>query len=100
MFRNEFQCVTVKVRRYDDITSAAWYAALQADEEDDGDTRVDANPDNSAEKLDRSLVKKTLVAQMSVFARFSNLRSAYKATELCTLFNEVTFNFQNLTSTF
>lgn len=98
MFRNEFQCVTVKVRRYDDITSAAWYAALQSNEEDDEDTKV--TPDNSTEKLDRSLVKKTLVAQMGVFARFSNLRSAYKATELCTLFNEVTFNFQSLGSVF
>jgi hypothetical protein len=44
-----------------------------------------------AQKLDRKLVKKTLVALMAVFGKFSNLKAVHRATEIYDMFNKVWF---------
>jgi hypothetical protein len=87
VFRNEFQAATAKIRRFDDLTSATWQEAL---EEDENEVREESeNPEILAQKLDRKLVKKTLIALMSVFGKFSNLKAVHNSTEIYDLFNKV-----------
>ncbi|KAI6183438.1 Small subunit processome component 20-like protein [Aphelenchoides bicaudatus] len=71
IYENEFKAAVAKIRRFDDITSATWYEALDADEKAEESNKKPENAEKIAEKLGRKLIKKTLISLMNVFAKFS-----------------------------
>lgn len=75
------------MRRFDDITSATWLQALEDDEKNNEEGPEDSEA--LAQKLDRKLVKKSLIALMGIFAKFANLKAVHRATEIYDIFNKV-----------
>lgn len=77
------------MRRFDDITSATWLQALEDDEKNNEAKEEPEDSEALAQKLDRKLVKKSLIALMGIFAKFANLKAVHRATEIYDIFNKV-----------